>query len=788
MPTHPVRSLHFLDKVLLATLLPAVAIVLTLQIREGLENGAWRYRIVVAGAADSESYPVLEQVQDPSSAPELRRGDRLLRVGDFDLRGVTSRGAIMRAHRAALGPRAVITADREGRRFETWIERLPEPQWWSSIPGAFVMIGVATLLLLKASHWRMARHFFVGSCALTIVGAAHFGRLMPAQQIGTLIYLVARPVASGVMIAYTLQFNDSALPLRRWQRALPIVVGALIFFGAASYRLLPPLVSGVSNRSLEGLTAVIGATVMLSALTRTYRRSDPLERRQLKWVLYGFYIGLIPNVIIYLMEAAGTTPAWRDQVLMIAPTAIPLGFAVAILGYHLLDIDRVISATASVTILGVALLGAAIAVVPRLSHAWSGWLGVDPAVTNWALSLAIAGGLIPLHGSLRPWLDRQLFAEQHRRLMGFEQLLENLSEWSDASQLTTRAGERLAELLQPESIATYARDGDLFTPIFVLGRAAPAAFKADSLLVRSLETRTKPLSANDDALDAFDRASLTTLGAELVIPIRRTENLAAFTCLGRKRSGDIYTANDRAMLSAVSDKIRQRLAQLDAEELLRDTRDMQERLRRYVPGAVAAEIAAGHALEPEEREVSVLFVDLRDYTQFAEARAARDVFSTINEYTNRVSRIVKKYGGTVVEFNGDGMMAVFGAPDALPHKERAVVQAGREIVEDMSRALRVGVGIATGGAMVGSIRSVDRWIWSAIGNTTNLASRLQTLTRELEAAIAVDQATRDSAGYACADFVRHDGVAIRGRAGRHTVFTLSGVEICEPASVAAKTA
>jgi len=73
---------------------------------------------------------------------------------------------------------------------------------------------------------------------------------------------------------------------------------------------------------------------------------------------------------------------------------------------------------------------------------------------------------------------------------------------------------------------------------------------------------------------------------------------------------------------------------------------------------------------------------------------------------------------------------------------------------------------------VGSIRSADRWIWSAIGNTTNLAARLQTLTRELDAAIAVDEVTHSAAGYVCGGFARHEGIAIRGRSGRRTVFAL----------------
>jgi adenylate cyclase len=113
-------------------------------------------------------------------------------------------------------------------------------------------------------------------------------------------------------------------------------------------------------------------------------------------------------------------------------------------------------------------------------------------------------------------------------------------------------------------------------------------------------------------------------------------------------------------------------------------------------------------------------------------------------------------GGSVVEFNGDGMMAVFGAPAALERKESAAVDAAREVVGSMSGELSVGIGIATGLACVGSIRAAERWIWSAVGNTTNLAARLQALTRSLEASIAIDELTYARAGRVCTDFERRE--------------------------------
>jgi adenylate cyclase len=82
------------------------------------------------------------------------------------------------------------------------------------------------------------------------------------------------------------------------------------------------------------------------------------------------------------------------------------------------------------------------------------------------------------------------------------------------------------------------------------------------------------------------------------------------------------------------------------------------------------------------------------------------------------------------------------------------------------------VGIATGPAFVGSIQSSDRYIWTVIGNTVNLAARLQSVTRELDAAVTIDDTTFRRAGRACADFVRHGDLAIRGRSQPETVHAL----------------
>jgi class 3 adenylate cyclase len=124
----------------------------------------------------------------------------------------------------------------------------------------------------------------------------------------------------------------------------------------------------------------------------------------------------------------------------------------------------------------------------------------------------------------------------------------------------------------------------------------------------------------------------------------------AFSCLAGRRSGDIYTAGDLLLLASVAERCAEVIARIDAETLAREVQAVQAALRRYVPGAVAERVLAGDALAPSEREVSVLFVDIRGYTSVAEKLQASEVFATLNEHTERVSRVVQEAGGTTVEF------------------------------------------------------------------------------------------------------------------------------------------
>ena len=296
-------------------------------------------------------------------------------------------------------------------------------------------------------------------------------------------------------------------------------------------------------------------------------------------------------------------------------------------------------------------------------------------------------------------------------------------------------------------------------------------------------------------LGPFDRAALETLAVpRWCVPVRQDDALAAFVCLGPKRSGDVYTSTDLSLLAVGgTERCPRELRRFDQDEV---TREGQSDAR--IPAPLCPRCDCGAAFEwsrahvwASERSPCSSWTSA-GYTGFSETRRkAEEIFSAVNRYTETVSQIVQRHAGSVVEFNGDGMMTVFGAPRELAHKERAAVEAGREIVEAVAAIpvdgeetqLSVGVGIATGEAFVGNIQAVDRMIWSAIGNTTNLAARLQSLTRELGASVVIDADTCERAQSAAGDFDKRPDVPIRGRRETQDVYvlTISGVTGGSPA-------
>ena len=190
--------------------------------------------------------------------------------------------------------------------------------------------------------------------------------------------------------------------------------------------------------------------------------------------------------------------------------------------------------------------------------------------------------------------------------------------------------------------------------------------------------------------------------------------------------------------------------QQQAAELARWNRDLEERvkeqvaqlerlgrLKRFFSPQLAELIVAGGAEDPlqsHRRDITVVFVDLRDFTAFAETAEPEEVMGILREYHAEMGRLILAHEGTLERFTGDGMMIFFNDPVSVPNPgERAVrmALAMRDRVENLTVRWRKlgydlawGMGLAQGYATIGAVGFEGRWDYGAIGTVTNLAARL----------------------------------------------------------------
>ena len=213
-------------------------------------------------------------------------------------------------------------------------------------------------------------------------------------------------------------------------------------------------------------------------------------------------------------------------------------------------------------------------------------------------------------------------------------------------------------------------------------------------------------------------------------------------------------------------------------------RDQQKELvRRFATPQVAQDLQqSGFALQGRRVQATVLFCDIRDFTALVESQPPEETIELLNTFYTLMFDAINGHGGVVNQMIGDGLMAIFGAPLPLDDHAASAVAAALDMVEmielfgverrEAGRApIRIGIGIASGDLVAGYTGTQERATYTCIGDTVNLAARLETHTKVAQRAILVDPAVRAALGDAIAA-ESLGPVAFRGKAAPVEVFAI----------------
>jgi adenylate cyclase len=265
----------------------------------------------------------------------------------------------------------------------------------------------------------------------------------------------------------------------------------------------------------------------------------------------------------------------------------------------------------------------------------------------------------------------------------------------------------------------------------------------------------------------------TTVGAVFAPSLRPIRDLAEGT--ERVAAGDysqrlpVVQDDDLGALAASFNRMQAGLA---------ERQRLQAAFGTYVDPALATRLLeqGDDIFTGERREVTVMFVDIRDFTPFAEANTAEDTVARLNALFEIVVPAVVDAGGHVNKFLGDGALAVFSAPNALADHADAAVTAAvliqRLVAERFGGELRIGIGINTGLVIAGTIGGAGKLEFTLIGDTVNVAARVEQLTKTTGDTILLTHHTVDALLTRPSGLTDRGSHALKGKSAAVQVFGL----------------
>ncbi|MBN1550156.1 FHA domain-containing protein [bacterium] len=333
----------------------------------------------------------------------------------------------------------------------------------------------------------------------------------------------------------------------------------------------------------------------------------------------------------------------------------------------------------------------------------------------------------------------------------------------ESEAILSLAGNLIREVVQADYVYYMLKPGSDFPKTFICDQCAwefnelHERFPASKTLLKKVMQRKVALLATDTTLDpAFkDADSIVFSGIYSLIaaPMLLDDRLLGIVAADSRTLGKHFYKSHLELLTAVANLLALRLEQTRLQEHIEQENRIRQRLAQFhSPQIVDIIIEKGGDLTPEEREATVWFCDLHGFTSFSESYSPVTVEKRLSAFYELAVESVFRYGGTLDKYLGDGFLAVFGAPFASEDDPIRAINAAIELHGKIrkhnqglseSHRLEIRSGIATGKVIAGDIGTSVRRDYTIIGDTVNIARRLQEDVAKI-GDIIVDRQTADN--------------------------------------------
>lgn len=494
-------------------------------------------------------------------------GDRILSVGARSVRGAGRLEWVEAVYEAAdRSLRVPARVQRGANVLDLEMELLQAGYPLGTLPLGIGFGLCSLLVLLRGRGQRVARAFSLGSMFYALQWCFFFGGSDMATRAGFGVFLISAALYPPFTLRAALMFPEDAAVKARWPYAA-VWIFALIPILQSSWLFGAPL-TGSLGLSLLTTAYALWIGLCLAVLAGNYRVSSPASRRQLQWLMLGFFVGLTPPALTGVLTA--TSPGMRPvyEASLLATVAMPTCVAIALLRSHLYDINRLLPSAVTYLLAVFSFFGALALVLPRIDPG----LQMMGVTARFGVSGLLAAILLALAIWVHPKAMRIFAPESHQ--LGDTAARTRLTLASAASPEDVLGGltDALSVCLQLESYALYTHRDGAYAPVRTGGSAVDFDFEADGALVRRLSEEARPVRVDpgsEPVSDAREGEVLRILRADVVMPVLREGKLDAFLTLGEKRSGDVFPDRDLQLLEALAERAGLELGRFDEADLRR---------------------------------------------------------------------------------------------------------------------------------------------------------------------------------------------------------------------------